>query len=159
MEFTANRLLAGAVLALSLCCGTASAQVYVPPPTPNEAHAFLADAFRRYLVEYTLWYGAGTRDHYRGRVLNYGGQDCYSQVDTGHANRAFAVDWSKVSAVELSGAEAVYVSGQLMHVAQNPDTRHYANFHMYFPDTRLTRSVANAFSLLRTACQQRSRFD
>ena len=55
----------------------------------------------------------------------------------------YAVDWSLVSAVELSGAEAVYVSGQLMRVAQNPDARHYANFHLYFPDTRLTRSVAS----------------
>lgn len=71
----------------------------------------------------------------------------------------YSVDWSLVSAVELSGAEAVYVSGQLMRVAQNPDARHYASFHLYFPDTRLTRSVANALALLRSTCQQRSRFD
>ncbi len=159
MDHSADRFLAGAALALCLCCGNAAAQVNAPTPTLAEAHAFLASSFQRYSVDYTLWYGGGTRDHYRGRVLGYGGRDCFSQMETGLANRAFAVDWSLVSAVELSGAEAVYVSGQLMRVAQNPDARRYANFHLYFPDTRLTRSVANAFALLRSACAQRSRFD
>ena len=159
MDKSANRFFAGAALALFLCFGNASAQVHAPAPTLAEAHAFLASTFQRYSVDYTLWYGGGTRDHYRGRVMNYGGRDCFSQMDTGLANRAFAVDWSLISAVEFSGAEAVYVSGQLMRVAQNPDARHYANFHLYFPDSRLTRSVANAFALLRSACQQRSRFD
>lgn len=159
MDTAAKRFLAEAVLALFLCCGNALAQVSAPTPTLAEAHAFLASTFQRYSVDYTLWYGGGTRDHYRGRVMNYGGRDCHSQLDTGLANRAFAVDWSMISAVELSGAEAVYVSGQLLRVAQNPDARHYANFHLYFPDTRLTRSVANAFALLRASCQQRSRFD
>lgn len=137
----------------------ALAQTNAPAPALAEAHAFLANTFQRYSVDYTLWYGGGTRDHYRGRVLNYGGRDCFSQMDTGRVNRAFAVDWSLVSAVELSGAEAVYVSGPLLRVAQNPDARHYANFHLYFPDPRLTRSVANALALLRASCQQRSRFD
>lgn len=159
MDHSVSRFLAGAALAFSLCCSSASAQVNAPMPTLAEAHAFLANTFQRYSVDYTLWYGGGTRDHYRGRVLNYGGRDCFSQMDTGLANRAFAVDWSLISAVELSGAEAVYVSGQLLRVAQNPDARHYANFHLYFPDTRLTRSVASAFALLRASCQQQSRFD
>ena len=159
MENSAKRFLAGAAVTLLFCAMPARAQTSAPAPTLAEAQAFLASTFQRYSVDYTLWYGGGTRDHYRGRVMNYGGRDCHSQLDTGLANRAFAVDWSLVSAVELSGAEAVYVSGQLMRVAQNPDARHYANFHLYFPDTRLTRSVASAFALLRSACQQHSRFD
>ena len=159
MENSAKRFLAGAAVTLLFCAMPARAQTSAPAPTLAEAHAFLASTFQRYAVEYTLWHGGGTRDHYRGRVMNYGGRDCHSQLDTGLGNRALAVDWSLVSAVELSGAEAVYVSGQLMRVAQNPDARHYANFHLYFPDTRLTRSVANALALLRSACQQRSRFD
>lgn len=145
---------------MALCAWAAPAQAQsgAPAPTLAEAHDFLASTFQRYLVDYSVWYGRGTRDHYRGRVLGYGGRDCFSQIDTGLANRAFAVDWSLVSSVEFSGAEALYVSGQLLRVAQNPDARHYANFHLHLPDPRLTRSVASALALLRTACQQRSRF-
>jgi isocitrate lyase len=68
------------------------------------------------------------------------------------------VDWSRVSAVQMSGADAIYVSGQLIRAAQNPDARDYANFHLYFPNAKVARSVSNAFEVLRLSCQRSSKF-
>jgi hypothetical protein len=150
--------LVGAALALSLCCTSVPAQVFIMPPTSFEAHEFLAATFQRYRIDYVVWYGAGTRDNYRGRTEFYGGRDCLSELGTGRANRAFAVDWSRVSTVQMSGADAIYVSGQLIRAAQNPDARDYANFHLYFPNAKVARSVSNAFEILRLACQRNSKF-
>lgn len=150
----------GAALALLLCAGTASGQGYGPPaPTLAEAHEFLASTFQRYSVRYVVWHGAGTHGNSRGRAGYYGGRDCTSEVGTGQSNRAFAVDWSLISRVEKSGEDAIYVSGQLVRAAQNPDARHEANFHLYFPDAGVARSVLNALEMLRSSCQRRSRFD
>jgi hypothetical protein len=148
----------GAALALLMWCTSVPAQVYVMPPTAFEAHEFLASTFQRYRIDYVVWYGAGTRNNYRGRTEFYGGRDCYSELGTGRANRAFAVDWSRVSAVEMSGADAIYVSGQLIHASNNADARDYANFHLYFPNAKLARSVSNAFEILRLSCQRSSKF-
>src|SRR6185503_1552268 len=150
--------LAGAALALLLYCSGVPAQILVMPPTAFEAHEFLASTFQRYRIDYVVWYGAGTRDNYRGRTEFYGGRDCLSELGTGRANRAFAVDWSRVSSVAMSGADAIYVSGQLIRAAQNPDARDYANFHLYFPNAKVARSVSNAFEVLRLACQRSSKF-
>jgi hypothetical protein len=145
-------------LALFLFSTGAPAQVYVMPPTPFEAHEFLAATFQRYRIDYVVWYGAGTRDNYRGRTEFYGGRDCHSELGTGRANRAFAVDWSRISSVERSGSEAIYVSGQLIRTASSPDARDYANFHLYFPNAKVARSVSNAFEVLRLSCQRGSKF-
>jgi len=158
MDNSAKRILTGAALALSLCCGNAAAQIYAPAPTLAEAHEYLAGTFGRYLVGYTLWYGPGTRDNTRG-LTGYAGRDCYSELGTGRVNRAFAVDWSMVSGIEPSGAEAIYVSGQLLRTAQNPDARRYANFHLHFPNPGVTKGVAHALEVLRASCQRRTKFD
>jgi hypothetical protein len=164
MDDSANRVrrrLAGAVLALFLCAAQASghalAQEYAPPPTLAEAHAFLADTFNRYSIGYIVWHGA--RGSARGRAGYYGGRDCLSEIGTGSSRRAFAVDWSLISAVERSGPDALYVIGQLVRPVDNPEGRRDANFHLYFPNAAVSRSVQNAFELLRGSCRQRSRFD
>lgn len=164
MHHCANRSrkrssLAGAALALLLCGTHAAAQYSGPPPTVAEAHEFLGSMFQRYSIGYVVWHGAGQRQNRRGRAEYYGGRDCYSEVGTGSSSRAFAVDWSLVSAIQMSGAEAVYVSGQLLRATQDPFVRREANFHLYFPDAKVAKSVSNALEILRSSCQRRSRFD
>jgi hypothetical protein len=151
---------AGAALALllSLCGVNAAAQDAGPPPSPNEAHAFLAETFQRYSMAYVAWHGPRTRDNDHGRAGYYGGRDCGSEIGLEQGARAFAVDWSTISSVEVSGSNGIYVMGPLMRPAQ-AGGRGYTNFHLYSPDARVSRSVRNAFELLRAACQQRSRFD
>lgn len=160
MDQSANQsrqrsLLAGAALALFLCATNASAQAYGPPPSLAEAHAFLGNTFNRYSIGYIVWHGARGND--KGRAGYYGGRDCYSEVGTGSSHSAFAVDWSLISAVERSGPEAIYVTGQLVRPVDGG--RRNANFHLYFPDAAVSRSVLNAFELLRSSCRQRSKFD
>ena len=151
-----NRL---AALAFFLCCTNVSAQSYSPPPTIADAHEFLGSTFQRYSIGYIVWHGEGPRDNHQGRAGYYGGRDCYSEVGTGTSDRAFAVDWSLVSGVEMSGAEAIYVSGQLVRASQDSGRRHEANFHLYFPNARVSKSVLHALEFLRSSCQRRSKFD
>jgi len=148
-----------AALAFFLCCTNLSAQNYSPPPTLADAHEFLGSTFQRYSIGYIVWHGMGMRDNHQGRAGYYGGRDCYSEVGTGMSNRAFAVDWSLVSGVEMSGAEAIYVSGQLVRASQDSGGRHEANFHLYFPNARVSGSVLHAMEFLRSSCQRRSKFD
>jgi hypothetical protein len=152
---------AGAALALLLCAANAAAQDAAPLPSPNEAHAFLAETFRRYPMDYVAWYGPRTRDNHHGRAGHYGGRDCGAEVGLEQGGRAFAVDWSTISSVEVSGGNGVYVMGPLMRPAQagGRQSTTYTNFHLYSPDARVSRSVRNAFELLRRACVQPSRFD
>jgi hypothetical protein len=164
MAHSANctrRRLAGAALAFVLSAaqfsGHALAQEFVPPPTLAEAHAFLGDTFNRYSIAYVVWHGA--RGSAKGRAGYYGGRDCLSEIGTGSSNRAFAVDWSLISAVERSGPDAIYVIGQLVRPVGHPEGRRDANFHLYFPNAVVSRSVLNAFELLRGSCRQRSKFD
>jgi hypothetical protein len=159
MGRVAHGFLIGAASALLLCGTGASGQVYGPPPTVAEAHEFLGSTFQRYSIGYVVWHGRGLGDNHRGRAGYYGGRDCHSEVGTGRSNRAFEVDWSLISAVENSGPEAIYVSGQLVRASENPGARHDANFHLYFPNARVARSVASALDLLRRSCQSRSKFD
>jgi hypothetical protein len=154
-----NSLIAAA---LFLCCANVSAQNYSPPATVAEAHEFLGSTFQRYSIGYVVWHGNGLRDNRKGRVEYYGGRDCYSEVGTvypGSTSRAFAVDWSLVSGVEMSGAEAIYVSGQLMRASQDSGGRREANFHLYFPNASVSGSVLHALEFLRSSCQRRSKFD
>jgi hypothetical protein len=151
--------LAGVALGFLLCGTNAGAQTYGPPPTIGEAHEFLASTFQRYAIGYVVWHGGGTRDNHKGRVDFYGGRDCYSELGTGRSGRAFAVDWSLISAVAMSGVEGIYVTGQLVRTSQNPGAWPQANFHLYFPDAGVARSVSNAFEILRRSCLRRSRFD
>jgi hypothetical protein len=151
--------LAGAALALLLCGTHAAAQYSSPPPTVAEAHEFLGSTFLRYSISYVVWHGGHLRDNRRGRAEYYGGRDCYSEVGTGSSNRVFAVDWSVISRVEMSGREAIYVSGQLVRASQDPFVRRESNFHLYFPNASVARSVANALEILRSSCQRHSKFD
>jgi hypothetical protein len=146
-------------LALFLCCANVSAQDYSPPATIAEAHEFLGSTFQRYSIGYVVWHGDGLRDNRQGRAGYYGGRDCYSEVGTGQSTRVFAVDWSLVSRVERSGAEAIYVSGQLLRASQDSGGRHEANFHLYFPNAKVSGSVLHAMELLRSSCQRHSKFD
>jgi len=160
MDKSVNRFLAGAGLALLLCGTGASGQAYGPPPaTIAEAHEFLGNTFKRYSIGYVVWHGRGQSDNHQGRAGYYGGRDCFSEVGSGLSSREFAVDWSLISRVDMSGLEAIYVSGQLMPASQNAGARREANFHLYFPDATVARSVANAFEILRSSCKRRSRFD
>lgn len=165
MDQSANRFLVGAALALLLGCTNLSAQHSAPPPTVAEAHAFLADTFRHHAIGYVVWHGGRMSDNRRGRAGYYGGRDCGSEIGTFGAGtaatstRAFGVDWSQVSSVEMSGVEAIYVRGDLVRASQSEYDRREANFHLYFPDARVSRSVLNAFELLRQSCLRRSRFD
>ena len=167
MAQSAIRFLAGVAAALLLGATGAAAQDRGPPPSPNEAHQFLAELFQRYSIGYVVWHGGRVGDNDRGRAGYYGGRDCFSELGTDRnyrtdpAGRAFAVDWSLVSLVERSGPEAIYVTGQLVRPARNEGAggRRYANFHLYLPDAGVSRSVFNAFEVLRSACQRHSRFD
>jgi hypothetical protein len=167
MDKSANRLLAALASLLLLFGAGAAAQDYGPPLTPNEAHQFLGGLFERYSIGYVVWHGGRTRDNDRGRAGFYGGRDCFSELGTNRDyridpdGRAFAVDWSLVSLVERSGPDAVYVTGQLLRPARDEGARgrRYANFHLYLPDAGVSKSVFNAFEVLRSACQRRSRFD
>jgi hypothetical protein len=152
-----GRGFSGAALALLLLCG-AHAAAQEPPPSPNEAHAFLSDTFRRYSMVYVAWRGPRTSDNDHGRAGHYGGRDCGSEIGQAQGGRAFAVDWSTIASVEVSGDNGVYVMGQLMRPAQAGGPA-YTNFHIYAPDAAVSKRVLNAFALLRSACAQRSRFD
>jgi hypothetical protein len=149
--------LLGAMLVSLLCCGSASA-AYSPQPTVAEAHEFLASTFARYRIGYVVWYGPGLTDNYKGHAAYYGGADCVSELGADRASRAFAVDWSLVAGIDPSGAEAIYVRGQLMRTAQYAQ-HDYANFHLYFPDPRVARRVAVALELVRRSCRRQSQFD
>jgi hypothetical protein len=149
--------LLGALLASFLCCGSAFG-AFGPRPTVAEAHEFLASTFARYRIGYVVWYGPGLTDNFKGHAAYYGGADCVSELGADRASRAFAVDWSLVSGIEESGAEAIYVRGQLMRTVQYAH-HDYANFHLYFPDPRVARRVSNALELVRRACQRASKFD
>lgn len=146
-------------LALLLGAANVSAQEYGPPATIAEAHEFLGSTFQRYSIRYIVWHGGGLRDNRQGRAGYYGGRDCYSEIGTGQSTRVFAVDWSLVSQVERSGAEAIFVSGQLMRASQDASSRREADFHLYFPNAKVSRSVLHAMDLLRSACQRHSKFD
>ena len=162
MDHSANRFRArnGLVaLLLLLCWASASAQNYAPPTTVAEAHEFLGSTFQRYSIGYVVWHGGGLRDNHQGRAGYYGGRDCFSEVGTGQSTRVFAVDWSTISSVQPSGAEAIYVSGQLLRASQDSGHRHEANFHLYFPNAGVSRSVLHAMEFLRSACQRHSKFD
>jgi hypothetical protein len=160
MDKPSNRFLIAAALALSLC-GTNAIAAFDdgPPPSANEAHAFLAETFQRYAMGYVVWYGGRTTQNHRGRAGYYGGQDCHSEFGIERSGSAFAVDWSMISSIEISGTDGIYVMGQLARPAQHAGGRHYTNFHIYSPDARVSRSVWNAFEVLRSSCQRRSRFD
>jgi hypothetical protein len=150
------RPLLGALLASFLCCGSAYS-AFGPRASVAEAHEVLASTFARYRIGYVVWYGPGLFDNNKGHAAYYGGADCVSELGSDPASRAFAVDWSKVSGIEESGAEAIYVKGQLMRTVQY--THDYTNFHLYFPDPRIARRVVNALELVRRSCEVRTRFD
>ncbi len=153
-----RRCLAAAALALFLLAANASAQGYVPyvaQPTLAETHAFLGDTFNRYDIGYVVWHRA--RGNAKGRAGYYGGRDCHSEVGTGSSHRVFAVDWSLISSIERSGPDALYVIGQLVRPVDGG--RRDANFHLYFPNAAVSRSVLNALELLRSSCRLRSKFD
>ena len=150
--------LLGALLSSFLCCASAFG-AYGPRPTVAEAHEVLASTFARYRIGYVVWYGPGLFDNQKGHAAYYGGVDCLSELGTDRTNRAFSVDWSLVSGIEQSGAEALYVTGQLMRNAQYAHVPDLANFHLYFPDPRIARRVSNAFELLRRTCGHSTRFD
>lgn len=146
-------------LLLALLLGAANAFGQEPLPSANEAHAFIADTFQRYSIGYVVWYGGKIGDNHQGYAGHYGGRDCYSEVGDGHSGRAFAVDWSTISSVQPSGASGIYVMGQLVRTAGYAGGRPYANFHIYSPDPRVSRSLLNAFKVLYGVCVKRSRFD
>ena len=147
----------GFALALMLCCANAFGEG--PPPSANEAHDFLTEIFQRYSMGYVVWYGGSATSNYQGRAGYYGGRDCYSEVGDRHSSRAFAVDWSTISSVQSSGADGIYVMGQLAQPARRWNGQPYANFHLYSPDARVSRSVLHALQVLQNACVKRSRFD
>jgi hypothetical protein len=147
----------GFAFALLLCCANAFADG--PPPSANEAHDFIADTFQRYSIGYVVWYGGKIGDNSRGHAGAYSGRDCYSEVSDERSGRVFAVDWSTISSVQPSGADGIYVMGQLVRPAQYGFGRRYSNFHVYSPDAKVSRSLLNAFQLLYGICQKRSRFD
>ena len=150
-----NTLL-GSVLAFFLCGTNAFGQVSARRRARRNARILAAFFSASHRVR--SLHGPRHARYKRGR-RGLCRQGCYSELGTEQGGRAFAIDWSVISAVNFSDAAVLYVSGQLVRAARDPGAWHYANFHLYFPDAKLTRSVSNALALLRRSCERRSRFD
>jgi len=108
-------------------------------PTVDEAHGFLGGTFQRYSVGYA---GLHAGRPSLARVAAYGGDGCNSELAPGRGKRAMKVDWSQVSAVEQLDGNVVELQGAGAR----------GNVRVLFPDERSSRSAANAFEVLRSAC-------
>ncbi len=141
-----------------LCCTSAQADDYLP--TVAEAHEFLADAFQRYRVSYTVRYGPGYGDRYKGGVASYAGNECHSELRSAQGSAAgYAIDWSVISRIQTSDPLEIYFSGQIFRNPQSDGDRYFSSFDLYYPDPKVRQSAFNAFEVLRRSCQRHSRFD
>jgi hypothetical protein len=131
-KFFARQGFAAALFLLGFASSATAIFDHDLPPTNEEAHAFLGGTFQRYQVAYAGDARQATR------ASAYTGDGCVSQL--GRGQRALKVNWSAVSAVEQQGDRAVELQS----------TR--GNMRVYFPNERATRSAANAFEVLRSAC-------
>jgi hypothetical protein len=144
--------------ALFLCCASAFADDAMP--TVAEAHRFLADLFQRYRVSYTVRYGPGYGDRYKGGVASYAGSECHSELRWAQGSAAgYAVDWSVISSIQISDPLAISFSGQIFRNPQSDGDRYFSSFDLYYPGRQVRQGAFNAFEVLRGSCQRHSRFD
>ena len=109
-------------------------------PTVDEAHGFLGGTFQRYTVGYA---GQHAGRAALARTAAYGGEGCSSELAPGRGKRAMKVDWPAVAAVEQLEGNVVELQGA--------GTR--GNLRVLVPTERAARSAANAFEVLRAACE------